>query len=123
MAFLTDRKRAEGLGSAKEGTHHFWSMTISSVALAILIPVFVFTIGPMIGRPHAEVVAWLGRPFPAIVAGLTIVVGMLHFKSGASVMIEDYSRGITRKALIIGATLLSYAAAATGLFGLARLAL
>jgi succinate dehydrogenase / fumarate reductase membrane anchor subunit len=123
MAFLTDRKRAEGLGSAKEGTHHFWSMTISSVALAILIPVFVFTIGPMIGRPHAEVVAWLGRPFPAIVAGLTIVVGMLHFKSGASVMIEDYSRGITRKALIIGATLLSYAVAATGLFALARLAL
>lgn len=123
MAFLTDRKRAEGLGSAKEGTHHFWSMTISSVALAILIPVFVFTIGPMIGRPHAEVVAWLGRPFPAIVAGLTIVVGMLHFKSGASVMIEDYSRGITRKVLIIGATLLSYAVAATGLFALARLAL
>lgn len=123
MAFLTDRKRAQGLGSAKEGTHHFWSMTVSAVALAILIPVFVFTIGPMIGRPHAEVVAWLARPFPAIVAGLTVVVGMLHFKSGAITMIEDYSRGITRKMLIIGVTLLSYAVAATGLFALARVAL
>ncbi len=123
MAFLTDRKRAQGLGSAKEGTHHFWSMTVSSVALAILIPVFVFTLGPMIGQPHADVVAYLSRPFPAIVAGLTIVVGMLHFKSGAAVMIEDYSRGLTRKVLIVGVTLLSYAVAATGLFALARLAL
>ena len=35
MAFLTDRKRAEGLGSAKSGTEHFWSMTVSSVALLI----------------------------------------------------------------------------------------
>jgi succinate dehydrogenase / fumarate reductase membrane anchor subunit len=123
MTFLTARKRAEGLGSAKEGTHHFWSMTVSSIALAILIPVFVFTIGPMIGRPHAEVVAYFSHPFPAIVAGLTIVVGMLHFKGGATVMIEDYSRGLTRKLLIVGVTLLSYAVAATGLFALARMAL
>ena len=42
MAFLTDRKRAVGLGSAKSGTHHFWSMKVSSVALLILIPLFVF---------------------------------------------------------------------------------
>jgi succinate dehydrogenase / fumarate reductase, membrane anchor subunit len=29
MAFVTDRKRAVGLGSAKTGTEHFWSMTKS----------------------------------------------------------------------------------------------
>lgn len=45
MRFLTDRKRAVGLGSAKTGVHHFWAMKVQSVALLILIPLFVFTFG------------------------------------------------------------------------------
>ena len=32
MRYLTDRKRAVGLGSAKSGVHHFWAMKMSSVA-------------------------------------------------------------------------------------------
>ena len=35
MAYLTDRKRAAGLGSAKNGTEHFWNMTVSSYALCV----------------------------------------------------------------------------------------
>jgi len=123
MAFVTDRKRAVGLGAAKAGTEHFWSMTKSSAALLILVPLFVFTFGPMLGRPHAEVVAFFARPFPAIVAGLTIVVGFVHFKNGVQVAIEDYSDGLTRKILIMVMTGVSYAAAATGLFAIARIAL
>ncbi|WP_226779341.1 succinate dehydrogenase, hydrophobic membrane anchor protein [Oceaniglobus trochenteri] len=123
MRFLTDRKRAVGLGSAKSGTAHHWSMTISSVALIILVPLFVFTFGPMLGRPHLEALDYFSRPFPAIVAALTIAVGFMHFKNGAQVLIEDYTGGLTRKALIIGVICLSYAAAATGLFAIARIAL
>ena len=107
MRYLTDRKRATGLGSAKSGTEHFWHMQISAVALAILVPLFIFTFGRILGAPHADVVAYYGRPFPAIVAGLTLVVGMTHFKNGAQVMIEDYAHGFTRKALIIGTIMLS----------------
>lgn len=123
MAFLTDRKRAAGLGSAKTGTEHFWNMTVSSVALLILIPLFVFTFGPMLGQPHEAVVAYFARPFPAIIAGLTIVVGFMHFKGGVQVLIEDYVHGLARKVLIIFTICLSYAAIATGLFALVRLAL
>ena len=123
MNFVTARKRAEGMGSAKDGTEHFWNMTVSSVALAILIPLFVFTIGPMLGREHAEVAAYLGRPWPAIISALTIVVSFMHFKNGARVLIEDYTGGLTRKGLIIGTSLLCYAAAATGLFAIVKLAL
>ncbi|MCV2882642.1 succinate dehydrogenase, hydrophobic membrane anchor protein [Actibacterium sp. XHP0104] len=123
MRYLTDRKRAVGMGAAHSGTEHFWGMTVSAVALLILVPLFVFTFGPMLGKPHAEVVAYFGRPFPAIVAGLTLWVGFMHFKNGIRVAIEDYTHGINRKIFIIGATCLSYAAAATGLFALARIAL
>lgn len=123
MAYLTDRKRAAGLGSAKSGTEHFWNMTVSSVALLILVPLFVFSFGPVIGMPYEEAVLYLARPFPAIIAGLTIVVAMLHFKNGIRVAIEDYSDGLTRHLLIIAATCLSYAVIATGLLALVGLAL
>jgi succinate dehydrogenase / fumarate reductase membrane anchor subunit len=123
MRYLTDRKRAVGLGSAKSGTEHFWHMQISAVALAILVPLFIFTFGRVVGAPYEAVVAYYSRPFPGIVAGLTILVAMTHFKNGAQVMIEDYAHGFTRKALIIGTICLSYAVMATGIYALIRLAL
>ena len=123
MRFLTDRKRAVGLGSAKTGTAHFWAMKVSSVALLFLMPLFVFTFGSMLGQPHEEVVAYFARPFPAIVAALTMVVGFMHFKDGVQILIEDYVHGTMQKVLIILMICLCYAAAATGLFALARIAL
>ena len=123
MAFLTDRKRAAGLGSAKTGTEHFWNMQLSSAALSVLMPLFIFTFGRILGAGHAEVVAYFARPFPAIVAALTLVVGLVHFKNGAQVMIEDYAHGAARKVLIAGVTALSYLLVAMGLFALIRLAL
>jgi succinate dehydrogenase / fumarate reductase membrane anchor subunit len=123
MAFLTDRKRATGMGSAKTGTEHFWLMKVSAFALLLLIPLFVFTFGPMLGKPYAEVIAYFARPFPAIVAALTIGVSMMHFKNGAQTMIEDYVHGTTQKVVIMLVICLSYAAAATGIFAIARIAL
>jgi len=123
MRYLTDRKRAMGLGTAKTGTAHFWAMKVSSFALLILIPLFVFTFGPMLGAPYVEVTAYFARPFPAIVAALTIVVTFMHFKDGVQVLIEDYVHGTLQKVLIIAMICLSYAAAATGIFAIARLAL
>lgn len=97
MRYLTDRKRAVGMGSAKSGTAHFWAMKVSAVALLILIPLFVFTFGPMLGKPHAEVLEYFSRPFPAIVAALTFAVTMKHFKDGVQVLIEDYVHGVAEK--------------------------
>lgn len=123
MAYMTDRKRAVGLGASKTGTAHFWHMQLSAAALAILVPLFIFTFGRIVGAPHAEVVAYFARPFPSVITGLTLVVGFVHFKNGAQVMIEDYAHGATRKALIFGVIALSYACIATGLYALIKLAL
>ncbi|MFZ5964020.1 succinate dehydrogenase, hydrophobic membrane anchor protein [Thalassococcus sp. BH17M4-6] len=123
MAYLTDRKRATGMGSAKSGTQHFWAMKVSSVALLILIPLFVFTFGSILGSSYEEVTAYYSRPFPAIVAALTIIVAFKHFNDGFQTLIEDYVHGIWEKILIIGMTCLAYGAAATGVFAIARLAL
>lgn len=122
-AYMTDRKRVSGMGTAGSGTAHFWRVTISSVALVVLMPLFVFTFGPVVGEPYEVVLAYYARPFPAIVAILTFLVGMHHFKDGVRVLITDYSRGLARKALIVAATCLSYAVALIGVLAVIRLAL
>lgn len=123
MSYLTDRKRAVGLSSAKTGTEHHWSMTVSSGALLILIPLFVFTFGPMLGASYEEVTATFNRPFPAVVAGLTIIVTFKHFAGGVQALIEDYVHGLAQKVAIVAMTCVSYAAMAVGLYAIVRLAL
>lgn len=123
MAFLTDRKRAEFRGSSRHGTEHFWGQTISAVGLAVLIPLFVITFGCVLGSSYEDVLAYYQRPFPAVVAGLTILVAMIHFRHGIQVVIEDYSRGLQKKFLIIAFTCIAYGIAGVGLFALARIAL
>ena len=123
MAFLTDRKRAAGLGSAKSGTEHHWQMMVTAVALLILIPCFIFTFGTALGRSYEDVLAYYAQPFPSLVAALTFVVGFFHFRKGVQTLIEDYVHGLARKVLIIAMICLSYAAAAAGVFAVIRLAL
>lgn len=123
MAFMTARKRATGLGSAKTGTEHHWHMTVSSVALVILVPLFIFTFGPVLGSDYETIVAYYARPWPALVAALTFLVGFLHLRGGMQIMIEDYTNGMIRKVAIVAMICVCYGAAAAGVFAVARLAL
>ena len=123
MRYLTDRKRAVGMGSAKSGTAHHWSMTVSSVALLVLIPLFVLTFGSALGSTHDEMIAYYSRPFPALIAALTFIVGMHHFSGGVRVMLEDYVHGLAGRIAIVVMTCVSYAIAAPGVYAIVRLAL
>ena len=123
MGFITDRKRATGLGSAKTGTEHHWHMMITSVALVPLVIMFILSFGAILGSPYEDVIAYYQRPFPAIIAILTLLVGFNHFANGARSTIEDYTGGLKRKALLIGLICLSYSAAAFAIFAIVRIAL
>lgn len=123
MAFLTDRKRATGQGSARTGTEHHWNMTISSSALLVLAPLFVITFGCALGSAYEDVLAYYARPVPAIIAALTIWVGFMHFKNGIAMVIEDYVHGVWREFWLIFTTCMAYGAAATGVFAIAKMAI
>lgn len=123
MRYLTDRKRAEGRGASGTGTAHHWYMQVSGAGLALIVPTFLYIFGGALGGTHEEVVATFSRPIPAIVTALVLVVSMQHFRRGAQGMLEDYTRGITRKVLIVAVIALSYTIIATGLYALARIAL
>ncbi|MBT9247572.1 succinate dehydrogenase, hydrophobic membrane anchor protein [Gemmobacter fulvus] len=123
MRYLTDRKRAEGKGAAHTGTEHHWQMQVSAVALAFMVPVFLYVFGSALGKGHDEVLATFSRPFPAILTALVLFVGMRHFAKGATMMIEDYARGSAKKGLVMLVISISYAVTAIGLFALAKIAL
>ena len=123
MRYLTARKRAIGKGASHTGTAHHWSMTLSAVALAFLVPTWVYIVGHALGQDYEAVRATFARPFTSILTALVLVIGMRHFAMGATMMIEDYAQGTARKLSIMFVISLSTVIAATGLYALVRIAL
>lgn len=122
MRYITPRKAAAGLGSARSGTAHHWQITVSSVALVILTPLFLLTVGGAIGLPQAGVVAHFGRPFPGIITGLFVIVGMIHFIKGTRIMLDDYVHGTANRTGVIAMTIFGWAVIAAAVFALAKMA-
>lgn len=123
MRYLTDRKRASGLGSGREGTHHHWQMMVSSILLVPLVPILVLLFASAFGGTHAEVVAFFSRPIPAILMGLSLIVIVVHLMREAHAAIEDYVHGTAGKLTLIAASAFAYTMIAAGLFAIARIAL
>ncbi len=123
MSYKTDYGRVNGLGSAKEGTHHFWSQRISAIGLLILTPLFIIPFAINLGDGFEAVRASYANPFMAIIAALFVITSFYHLKLGLQVVIEDYIPGkALRTGLIIGMSLFCALAGFTGLFAIAKIA-
>ena len=125
MRYITPRKAARGLGAAgpSTGTAQHWSMTVTSVALLILTPAFIFVVATALGLPHHAVFAYFSRPYPAIVTALFLIVGMLHYINGTRIMIDDYADHTERRVAILASQLFGWAVIAVVVYALARMAL
>lgn len=123
MRYLTDRKRVNGLGSGREGTHHHWQMIVSSILLVPLVPIFVVFVAGGFGGTYAEVVDFFGRPIPAILTALSLVVIVIHLMRETHAAIEDYVHGTAGKLALVATTAFAYTMIAAGLFAIARMAL
>lgn len=107
--------RVRYLGSAHDGTAHFWAQRLTAVALIPLTIWFVVSIVMLAGAPHEEVAAWLARPVPAILMVLLVVATFHHAQLGLQVVIEDYvhQQGLRVAGLVLvklGAVALGFAA-------------
>jgi succinate dehydrogenase / fumarate reductase, membrane anchor subunit len=98
----TPLSRARGLGSAKQGVHHWWAQRITAVALIPLVVWFAISLIMMSGADYAVVRAWIGSPVVMVLLTLTIVIGLHHGQLGMQEVVEDYvhSEGL-KLALIV----------------------
>ncbi|WP_339109038.1 succinate dehydrogenase, hydrophobic membrane anchor protein [Thioclava sp. GXIMD4216] len=123
MRYLTDRKRAVGLGASGGGTQHHWKMIVSSILMVIAVPVFIFTFGAVYGGSYEEVIAFFKNPVAAIVVGLTMTVIINHVKHEVHEAIEDYMHGTCEKMAIVATSALANILIVAGLFSLVKIAL
>jgi succinate dehydrogenase / fumarate reductase membrane anchor subunit len=86
----TPLKTARGLGSAKDGTHHFVLQRITAVALVFLSLYVVWLILSLVGSDYATVRASVANPCNAVLLIAFIVATFWHAKLGLQVIIEDY---------------------------------
>ncbi|MEM9358336.1 MAG: succinate dehydrogenase, hydrophobic membrane anchor protein [Pseudomonadota bacterium] len=101
MNMRTPLKKVRRLGSAKEGTEHFWMQRVTAVANVILAMGLVWMIAVLAGQGHADVKASLANPFVAIGLLLLILSGVVHMRLGMQVIIEDYITGEGSKIVLL----------------------
>ena len=90
MGSGTSIGRVRGLGSAKEGAHHWWRQRVTAGSNLFLTLWFVFSLLRLPGYDYASVHDWLRNSWVAVPMILLIVSVFYHFRLGLQVVIEDY---------------------------------
>lgn len=109
MSMRTPLSRVRGLGSAREGTGHFWQQRVTGAALAVLVTGFLVLLVAIAGRPYVEVIRILGNPFVALLMILMVGTGVWHMKIGMQVIIEDYLHGGLKVVAVVANSFFSIA--------------
>ncbi|SHG84510.1 succinate dehydrogenase / fumarate reductase membrane anchor subunit [Kaistia soli DSM 19436] len=121
MSMRTPLSRVRGLGSAREGTGHFWVQRLTGLALAVLTTAFIVLIVALAGRPYPDVARVLGNPFVALLMILMVGAGAWHMKIGMQVIIEDYLHGHAKLIAQIANSFFSVAVAVASALALLKL--
>ena len=99
MSLRSPVGRVLGLGSAKDGTSHWWAQRVSAVALIPLTLWFLLSLLALPVLDYATVRAWLSVPLSGLLAVLLVAVLTYHSFLGTTVVIEDYVHAAGTKLL------------------------
>ena len=122
MGSGTSIGRVRGLGSAKEGAHHWWHQRLTAGANLFLMLWLIFSIARLGSFDYVTVHAWLRSAWVAVPMMLLIISVFYHFRLGLQVVIEDYAHHEGRIVLMVLLNLFTVATAAIAIFAILRVA-
>ena len=123
MGAGTDLGRVRGLGSAKDGVHHWWLQRVTAVSNLVLMLWFIFSLVRLPSLDYSSVMLWLRQPVAAVPMLLLIVTVFWHLRLGMQVLIEDYVHGSSRVVAMLALNFYTVAGAAAAVFAVIKIAL
>ncbi len=96
----TPLSRVKGLGSAREGTTHFWHQRLTALILVPLVLWIGFSLAAM-PMDHASLVSWIQQPLVTIALTLLIVAVFYHAQMGLQAVIEDYVSSHSKRTVVL----------------------
>lgn len=108
MAYRTPLARAQGLGSAKTGTSHWWLQRVTAAALIPLTPVFLDFMSLVFKADHDQIAIWFRPLVHSVCLLLWILCAFYHTALGLQVVIEDYVGPEGRKIIGVWLVKLSF---------------
>ncbi len=97
----TPLKNVRGLGSAKDGTDHWWMQRVTAIALVPLVFAFAVLLIRLTSADYATAAGIVGHPVVTGVLLLLVVTAFWHLKLGMQVVIEDYVHGSAVKLFLM----------------------
>ena len=90
MSLRSPLGKVLGLGTAKDGTAHWWGQRVSAVAVLLLGLWFAFMLASMDSFSHTAAVEFVASPMHSLLLLLLVVAMGYHSYLGVQVVIEDY---------------------------------
>jgi succinate dehydrogenase / fumarate reductase membrane anchor subunit len=90
MSMTNPLAKARGLGSAKEGVHHWYAQRASALLLLVLIGWLFYAMVKLAGADYAAARDFIAWPVNAALLIMLIVTMLYHAMLGLQVVIEDY---------------------------------
>ena len=90
MSMRSPLARARGLGSAKDGTGHFWWQRVTAIALVPLTLWIMVALIAGVDSDYESARSFVGSPLVAALLLALIVALFHHAQLGMQVVIEDY---------------------------------
>lgn len=116
MKLRTPLARVRGLGSAKDGAHHWWAQRLTAIALVPLSLWFIYSLVSMTTLDYLAAIGWLQSPMTSILLILFVFALFYHAQLGMQVVFEDYIGNEAVK--IISIILLKFVMLFAGLAGI-----
>lgn len=123
MGHGTELGRVRGLGSAKEGAHHWWRQRVTAGSNLFFLAWFMFSLTRLAGFDYASVHQWISSAWVAVPLILLVISTCLHAKLGLQVLIEDYAEDEGRVMWLLIAEYFLAIIAVTAIFSILKAAL